>query len=89
MNHILRGIGYWNHMDFPPQKTSINVTDVTDVPQQEGMFEECGVFMLMYIEQLVSGRSIGISTTLVIAAMQFRTRMGMIYYVSSRKSILN
>ena len=53
------------------------------------MFGECGVFMLLYMEQLVSGRSIGILTTPVIAAMQFRTRMDMIYYGSSRKAILN
>nr|KAJ0208847.1 hypothetical protein LSAT_V11C400207330 [Lactuca sativa] len=47
-----------NHMDLPVQKASITVTDVMDVPQQEGMFGECGVSMLMYTEQLVSGQPI-------------------------------
>ena len=76
-------------MDLPVQKASITVTDVMDVPQQEEMFGECGVFMLMYMKQLVSGQPIGISTTPVIAATQFRSRMSIIYYESSRKAILN
>ncbi|CAI9301255.1 unnamed protein product [Lactuca saligna] len=72
MDRILVEIKYWNHMGFPVQKASLTVTDVTDVPQQEGMYGECGVFMLMFMEQLVSGRPIGISMTLVVAATQCR-----------------
>ncbi|CAI9268090.1 unnamed protein product [Lactuca saligna] len=89
IDHILLNIGYKNHMDFPVQKASITVAGVMDVPQQEWMFGECGVFMLMYMEQLVSGQPIGISISFVIAATQFRNTMGMIYYGSSRKTILN
>ncbi|CAI9269240.1 unnamed protein product [Lactuca saligna] len=89
MDRILVKIEYWNHMGLPVQKASITVTDVTDVPQQEGMYGECGVFMLMFMEQLVSGRPIGISMALVVAATQFRYRMAMIYYGSSIQSILS
>ncbi|CAI9271196.1 unnamed protein product [Lactuca saligna] len=89
MDRILLDIGYWNHMGLPVQKSSITIMDVTDVPQQEGMFGECDFFMLMYMEQLVSGRPIGISTTPAIEATQFRNRMGMIYYGSSMNAIFS
>ncbi|CAI9273373.1 unnamed protein product [Lactuca saligna] len=75
LDRILVEIEYWNHMGLPVQKASIIITDVTDVPQQEGMYGECGVFMLMFMEQLVSGRPIGISMTPVVAATQLRYRM--------------
>ncbi|KAL7585419.1 hypothetical protein Lser_V15G44460 [Lactuca serriola] len=68
MGCILVEIEYWNHMGLPVQKASITVTDVMDVPQQERMYGECGVFMLMFMEQLVSGRPIGISMEPVVAA---------------------
>ncbi|CAI9268852.1 unnamed protein product [Lactuca saligna] len=89
MDCILVEIEYWNHMGLPVQEASITVTDVTGVPQQEGMYRECGVFMLMFMDQFVSGRLIGISMAPVVAATQFRYRMAMIYYGSSIQSILS
>ncbi|CAI9264100.1 unnamed protein product [Lactuca saligna] len=89
MEHILLEICYWNHMGLPVQKASIIVTDVTDVPQQEGMFGEYGVFMLIFMEQLVSGRPIGISMAPVVGATQFRYIMAMIYYGSSKHAIFS
>ncbi|CAI9298114.1 unnamed protein product [Lactuca saligna] len=71
IDHILLDIGYWNHMDLPVQKASITVSDVMDVPLQEGMFGKYGVFKLMYMKHLVSGQSIGIPTTSVSVATQF------------------
>ncbi|CAH1420894.1 unnamed protein product [Lactuca virosa] len=71
-------IEYWNH--FPvghKDKAKLEFVDVVDVPQQEYSLDkgDCGVFVCMFMEMIVSGVPVKISTARRDAGFLYRNKM--------------
>lgn len=72
-----------NRVTIKPADIKFVVID--DLPQQKGMLGDCGVFMCMWMEQLVSGQPLSVLKGMLgdkqadKACMEYRMRMGKIY----------
>lgn len=77
---LLDGIGYWSKAD----RTKIKPGDIVfkvleDLPVQKGELGDCGVFLCMWLEQLVSGKPLTLDREADKACLDFRLRMGKIF----------
>ncbi|CAH1444969.1 unnamed protein product [Lactuca virosa] len=74
----LDAIEYWN--DFPDghkDKARVEFIDIVDVPQQEYILDrgDCGVFVCMFLEMIVSGVPVKIDKPCRDAEFLYRNRM--------------
>ena len=85
---LLDGIGYWTKANRPIRKEEDIVFEVVPgLPQQTGKLGDCGVFLCMWLEQLVSGQPLTLDRPADKACIDFRTRMAKIFIGSRLKPV--
>nr|KAJ0205182.1 hypothetical protein LSAT_V11C500265630 [Lactuca sativa] len=72
---LLEKINYWRRRNIPGTPLKMIITREDNVPQQNSHLGDCGVFVCMFMEQLVSRQPIRLVTDPIKAAMEFRQRM--------------
>lgn len=88
LEKIVNDIDYWRRVGLQPRLVRLKTHKVKNVPQQSGPLGDCGVFVLMFIERLVSGYTIDLDEDAQEAAFKFRARMCAIYWGSRDRAIL-
>nr|KAJ0215289.1 hypothetical protein LSAT_V11C300121190 [Lactuca sativa] len=73
--HYLDKIDYWDRRNIPRIPLNIQFIFETNVPQQSSLLGDCGVFVCMFMEQLVPGQPIRELIDQRNAALEFRQRM--------------
>nr|KAJ0186716.1 hypothetical protein LSAT_V11C900471570 [Lactuca sativa] len=76
-------IDYWARRNIPRILWNMQFILETSVPKQSSMLGDCGVFVCMFMEQLVSGQPIRELINPRNAALEFHQRMTKIYWGSS------
>ena len=79
---VLAKINYWRRRNL--RRTPLNMSFILEdnVPQQSSHLGDCGVFVCMFMEQLVSGQPIRQLIDPKYAALEFRQRMAKIFWGS-------
>nr|KAJ0191717.1 hypothetical protein LSAT_V11C800398120 [Lactuca sativa] len=74
---------YWVRRNIPRIPLNMQFIYEENVPQQSSHLGDCGVFLCMFMEQLVSGQPIRVLIDPKNAALEFRLRMAKIIWGSS------
>nr|KAJ0197934.1 hypothetical protein LSAT_V11C700358770 [Lactuca sativa] len=86
--NYLDKIKYWARRNIPRIPLNMQFIYEENVPQQSSHLGDCGVFVCMFMEQLVSGQPIRVLIDPKNAALEFRLRMAKIIWGSSLGPIL-
>nr|KAJ0189887.1 hypothetical protein LSAT_V11C800445100 [Lactuca sativa] len=81
--NYLDKIKYWARRNIPRIPLNMQFIYEENVPQQSSHLGDCGVFLCMFMEQLVSGQPIRVLIDPKNAALEFRLRMAKIIWGSS------
>ncbi|XP_023763622.2 uncharacterized protein LOC111912116 [Lactuca sativa] len=81
--NYLDKIKYWAQRNIPRIPLNMQFIYEENVPQQSSHLGDCGVFLCMFMEQLVSGQPIRVLIDPKNAALEFRLRMTKIIWGSS------
>nr|KAJ0191482.1 hypothetical protein LSAT_V11C800409240 [Lactuca sativa] len=81
--NYLDKIKYWARSNIPRIPLNMQFIYEENVPQQSSHLGDCGVFLCMFMEQLVSGQPIRVIIDPKNAALEFRLRMAKIIWGSS------
>nr|KAJ0222374.1 hypothetical protein LSAT_V11C200097360 [Lactuca sativa] len=81
--NYLDKIKYWARRNIPRIPLNMQFIYEENVPQQSSHLGDCGVFVCMFMEQLVSGQPIRVLIDPKNAALEFRLRMAKIIWGSS------
>nr|KAJ0220306.1 hypothetical protein LSAT_V11C200059300 [Lactuca sativa] len=81
--NYLDKIKYWPRRNIPRILLNMQFIYEENVPQQSSHLGDCGVFVCMFMEQLVSGQPIRVLIDPKNAALEFRLRMTKIIWGSS------
>nr|KAJ0215277.1 hypothetical protein LSAT_V11C300148050 [Lactuca sativa] len=81
--NYLDKIKYWAWRNIPRIPLNMQFIYEENVPQQSSHLGDCGVFLCMFMEQLVSGQPIRVLIDPKNAALEFRLRMAKIIWGSS------
>nr|KAJ0218406.1 hypothetical protein LSAT_V11C300147910 [Lactuca sativa] len=81
--NYLDKIKYWGRRNIPRIPLNMQFIYEENVPQQSSHLGDCGVFLCMFMEQLVSGQPIRVLIDPKNAALEFRLRMAKIIWGSS------
>nr|KAJ0190650.1 hypothetical protein LSAT_V11C800402260 [Lactuca sativa] len=81
--NYLDKIKYWARRNIPRIPLNMQFIYEENVPQQSSHLGDCGVFVCMFMEQLVSGQPIRVLIDPKNAALEFRLRMAKITWGSS------
>ncbi|KAL4586248.1 hypothetical protein LXL04_010883 [Taraxacum kok-saghyz] len=85
---LLDGIDYWASAGVGRKNPKdLTFENVEGLPQQSGILGDCGVFLCMYLEQLVSGIKICDVSDTESLGKEFRIRMGNIFYGSCKRVV--
>ncbi|KAL7594372.1 hypothetical protein Lser_V15G27863 [Lactuca serriola] len=76
-------IKYWARRNIPRIPLNMQFIYEENVPQQSSHLGDCGVFLCMFMEQLVSGQPICVLIDPKNATLEFRLRMAKIIWGSS------
>ncbi|KAL7595767.1 hypothetical protein Lser_V15G29163 [Lactuca serriola] len=81
--NYLDKIKYWARRNIPRIPLNMQFIYEENVPQQSSHLGDCGVFVCMFMEQLVSGQPIRVLIDPKNASLEFRLRMAKIIWGSS------
>nr|KAJ0199831.1 hypothetical protein LSAT_V11C600325140 [Lactuca sativa] len=81
--NYLDKIKYWARRNIPRIPLNMQFIYEENVPQQSSHLGDCGVFLCMFMEQLVSGQPIRVLIDPKNVALEFRLRMAKIIWGSS------
>nr|KAJ0209371.1 hypothetical protein LSAT_V11C400177930 [Lactuca sativa] len=81
--NYLDKIKYWARRNIPRIPLNMQFIYEENVPQQSSHLGDCGVFVCMFMEQLVSGQLIRVLIDPKNTALEFRLRMAKIIWGSS------
>nr|KAJ0199258.1 hypothetical protein LSAT_V11C600304770 [Lactuca sativa]KAJ0201377.1 hypothetical protein LSAT_V11C600304820 [Lactuca sativa] len=81
--NYLDKIKYWARRNIPRIPLNMQFIYEENVPQQSSHLGDCGVFLCMFMEQLVSGQLIRVLIDPKNAALEFRLRMAKFFWGSS------
>ena len=81
--NYLDKIKYWARRNIPRIPLNMQFIYEENVPQQSSHLGDCGVFLCMFMEQLVSGQPIRVLIDPKNAALEFRQRMSNFFWGSS------
>ncbi|KAL4556303.1 hypothetical protein LXL04_038950 [Taraxacum kok-saghyz] len=85
---LLDGIDYWGSACVGRKNPKdLTFKNVEGLPQQSDILGDCGVFLCMYLEQLVSGIKICDVSDTESLGKEFRIRMGKIFYGSCNRVV--
>nr|KAJ0201149.1 hypothetical protein LSAT_V11C600316790 [Lactuca sativa] len=82
VTNYLDKIKYWAWRNIPKIPLNMQFIYEENVPQQSSHLGDCGVFLCMFMEQLVSGQPIRVLIDPKNAALEFRLRMAKIIWGS-------
>ncbi|XP_052626875.1 uncharacterized protein LOC128133458 [Lactuca sativa] len=83
VTNYLDKIKYWARRNIPRIPLNMQFIYEENVPQQSSHLGDCGVFVCMFMEQLVSGQPIRVLIDPKNAALEFRLWMAKINWGSS------